>query len=190
MKKTTLFSFSLFIICLAVIGCKKENEPEPAPAIVNTGMIKVGQNHGGGVVFYVDQTGMHGLVVDTTNQVGVKAWCSGSPTATNATSIALGNGDENSEMIVSTIGSGNYAAYECENLVLNGHDDWFLPSKAELNLLYEQKAAGKVNGLDADFYWSSSETSSTGAWSQSFMNGANSSAHKSGNYGVCAVRVF
>lgn len=189
MKKITLFSFSLVFIGLVFIGCKKENEPEPA-SIVNTAMIKIGQNYGGGVVFYVDQTGMHGLVVDTTNQLGVKAWCLGSPTATNATSTALGNGDENSELIVSTTGNGNYAAFECENLFLNGHDDWFLPSKEELNLIYQEKAAGKINGLNADFYWTSSETSSTGAWSQSFMNGANSSAHKSGNYGVCAVRAF
>jgi hypothetical protein len=190
MKKTSFFYFALFVIGLTAIGCKKEKEEEPAPSAANTGMFKIGQNYGGGVVFYIDETGMHGLVVDTTNQIGLKAWCAGTPTTTNATSIALGYGDDNSELIVTASGSGNYAASECENLVLNGHDDWFLPSKQELNLLYTQKAAGKINGLDAHFYWSSSETSSTGAWSQSFMNGANSSAHKSGNYGVCPVRAF
>ncbi len=190
MKKSILFLLGLFAICTVLDSCKKENEAEPVTPTVNGGGIRIGQSFGGGVVFYVDQYGTHGLVVDTLNQIGQKAWCTGTPATTNATATALGMGDNNSEMIVTTTGTGNYAAMACEDLVLNGFDDWFLPSKEELNLLYQQKAEGKIHGLPADFYWSSSETSTTGAWSQSFMNGANSSAHKSGNYGVCAVRAF
>ncbi len=60
----------------------------------------------------------------------------------------------------------------CEELVANDHDDWHLPSKAELNVLYNNRAA--IGGFDtggsfpAGHYWSSAEDGSNGAWYQRF----------------------
>lgn len=188
MKKQILLFLKCVIVCVTVFSsCRKNNDIDPQS---DKPIFKIGQSYGGGVVFYIDQSGLHGLVVDTLNQIGTRQWCTGTPIATNATATALGKGAENSITIVNTQGQGNYAAYECSSLILNGYNDWFLPSKEELNLIYQQKAIGKINGLIEDFYWSSTETSTTGAWSQSFTNGANSSTNKSGNYGVCAIRVF
>ena len=55
-----------------------------------------------------------------------------------------------------------------------GHN-WFVPSKDELNLVYQQKAS-LTNITDSDakgynYYWSSSERSSYVAWSQYFNPG-------------------
>ena len=53
-------------------------------------------------------------------------------------------------------------------------DNWFLPSKDELNLIYEVRANLNNLILDASkvpFYWSSSEYSFDCVWSQDFGNG-------------------
>ena len=65
----------------------------------------------------------------------------------------------------------NYAP----NLDAHGHDGWRLPSRAELNTLYNNRAADR--GFDtsgsypAGYYWSSSEFDSNGAWNQRFSDG-------------------
>ena len=57
-----------------------------------------------------------------------------------------------------------------------GHN-WFVPSKDELNLIYQQKS-NLTNITDSDsnsnsnYYWSSSENSSLNAWLQNFNSGA------------------
>jgi len=39
--------------------------------------------------------------------------------------------------------------------VLNGYDDWFLPSKGELNLMYVNLAKQYIGGFTSVDYWSS-----------------------------------
>ena len=69
-----------------------------------------------------------------------------------------------------TKGAGNYAAQVCANYQSGGYGDWYLPSKYELNLLYQQKAV--VGGFADCNYWSSSEVRcSSSAWNQYFANG-------------------
>jgi len=82
----------------------------------------------------------------------------------------------NTAAIVAALGNAepyanktDYAAKICYDLVLNGYDDWFLPSKDELNLMYEQK--GVIGGFAGAYYWSSSEYFLNYAWSQYFYNG-------------------
>ena len=59
-----------------------------------------------------------------------------------------------------------------------GHN-WFVPSKDELNLVYENKA--NLNNLSLNtnpYYWSSSEYSSSYAWSQYFNSGSQNGNNK------------
>ena len=55
------------------------------------------------------------------------------------------------------------------NKVENGYDDWYLPSKDELNKLYLNKDA--IGGFVNATYWSSTQSSSTLAWFQIFSTG-------------------
>jgi len=73
---------------------------------------------------------------------------------------------------------------------LNGYNDWFLPSKDELNELNMNKNV--VGGFASDGYWSSSESSDTDdhAWLQTFDDGLQNPANKYFTFGVRAVRAF
>jgi hypothetical protein len=77
------------------------------------------------------------------------------------TDTAIGTGQSNTKKIVTTRGNGIYAAKLCDDLVLNGYDDWFLPSLDELNTMYLNIGRGANNsgGFLDNFYWSSSEVS-------------------------------
>ncbi len=79
----------------------------------------------------------------------------------------------------------------CRDLVLNGYDDWFLPSKDELDLMYRNLKKRGLGGFASDCYWSSSESNSSTAGSQSFGDGYQYSFNKY-NYSerVRAVRAF
>jgi hypothetical protein len=82
------------------------------------------------------------------------------------------------------------AIAECQNLVLGGYDDWFLPNKTQLNWLYEAKVQGLVGGFADYFYWSSTEYSIANAWMRSFYSGISNPMVKSNTIKVRAVRAF
>ncbi|GEC36475.1 hypothetical protein JOH52_000822 [Sinorhizobium meliloti] len=74
----------------------------------------------------------------------------------------------------------------CENLTNNGHGDWYLPSRDELNRLYTNRAA--IGGFTTGTYWSSTESSSANAQQQSFNTGTQSTSAKTTNLRVRCVR--
>ncbi len=143
----------------------------------------------GGIVFYDKGSysgGWRYLEAAPSDQ-GKVQW-GGYGTTVGGTSTAIGSGNSNTEKIVNKLGSGNYAAKICYDLVLGGHDDWFLPSKDELNELYKQRTT--VGGFASDRYWSSSEYSSDYAWVQRFGNGFQYDYYKYADEPVRAVRAF
>src|SRR5579863_4039692 len=97
----------------------------------------IGEYYGGGIVFWADSTGQHGLISATTDQsIGVQ-WYNGSYTTTNAISNGgPGAGKLNTYAIVISQGSGSYAALICTNYQGGGYGDWYLPSLYALNLMY------------------------------------------------------
>ena len=149
----------------------------------------IGMSYGGGIIFYIDGTGQHGLIAATSDQSADIQWYNGSYIVTGATATAIGTGNANTNTIVAVQGAGSYAASLCANLVLDGYADWYLPSKDELNELYLNKTA--VGGFASAYYWSSSEYDTTYAWIQTFANGSQNNyyAKANPNY-VRAVRAF
>lgn len=76
----------------------------------------------------------------------------------------------------------------CEKFVQNGYSDWYLPSKWELNELYNHKQA--VGGMASDHYWSSSDYFADYAWFQYFSTGFKSTTSKDNGHAVRPVRAF
>ncbi|MBI4777558.1 DUF1566 domain-containing protein [Candidatus Desantisbacteria bacterium] len=124
----------------------------------------IGQSYGGGKIFYIDGTGQHGLIAAESDQSAGLQWYNGSNITTGAAGTAVGAGQANTTAIVTAQGAGSYAAKLCDDLVLNGYSDWFLPSKDELGLLWQQRSV--VGGFVSNFYWSSTEGDSDVAWGQ------------------------
>lgn len=87
---------------------------------------------------------------------------------------------------------GNFAAKVCADYSITDggvtYGDWYLPSKYELNLLFMQKSV--VGNLAINYYWSSTEYSSSQAWFQYFYSGGQLFNVKSSTYYVRAIRAF
>jgi hypothetical protein len=72
-----------------------------------------------------------------------------------------------------------------------GFSDWHLPTKDELNLVYENLQKAKIANMGSGWYWSSLEYDNSFAWWQNFSSGG-----QGHNYGknfknsVRAVRAF
>ena len=129
-----------------------------------------------GVVFYVDDTHLHGYAVSLT-QSGSIAWSSN--TNNNPTShtnnhwrdaIKDFNGDGNTQSITN---QGTAATYPAAWWTVNIGQRWYLPSAGQLNLLFGELIAvntsfGLVGGVpinpgDDIFLWSSTEKSNSQA---------------------------
>src|SRR5574344_1892250 len=143
-----------------------------SPYVVNaTGAtaLTIGQSYQGGIIFWLDATGQHGLIAATADQSTGIQWYNGSITTTNAVRDGIDAGMYNTERIIANQGVGSYAAQLCANYQGGGYGDWYLPSKYELNLLYSQKTA--VGGFASAYYWSSTEGGNANAWAQYFGDG-------------------
>ena len=131
--------------------------------------VTIGQNHAGGIVFYVDSTGQHGLACTSFDQ-NTSVWgCNG--TYISGTSTTFGTGMANTTAIVNGCSVSPFAASECNDLVLNGYNDWYLPSRDELVLMYQNLKTQSLGNFSNDWYWSSSQVSSGNAWYVPFHNG-------------------
>jgi hypothetical protein len=85
----------------------------------------------------------------------------------------------------------NTAKTACDKLILNGYNDWYLPTKDELNALYNNLKQLGIGGFEDDDYWSSTLYDLDLAVSISFRySGGESHYPKSGDENVRAVRAF
>jgi hypothetical protein len=158
----------------------------------------IGQAYGGGIIFYIDGTGQHGLIVSPEDLSTGITWDNPGQTntpITNASGLAIGTGQANTNTIISAQGNGSYAAILCKNFYAGGgFTDWYLPSLYELNQLYLKRSlVGMVPPINQYiFYWSSSEVSQQSAWSVNFGEpGPNQNSDFKGNSSsVRAIRKF
>ena len=161
----------------------------PVPAI--------GEDYLGGKLAYVlrpgdsgfDRNVPHGLIAAPTDQSTGILWHAINDGEIGTTDQAIGSGQANTAAIIALYGSENNAAKLCDDLVLNGYDDWFLPSLNELEQLYNNRVA--IGGpFDAAAYWSSTESTTQYAYYFSFNVGLTSQFNKTNPYFVRAVRAF
>jgi uncharacterized repeat protein (TIGR02543 family) len=124
-------------------------------------------------------------------EVSIKQWWGGSETNVGETGFAIGDGKGNTDQIVAMLGDVEaYAAKYCADLTYIGFSDWFLPSKAELNLMHLNLYKKSLGRFSAELYWSSSQSSVTASWSQLFRSGSPYSIKKSADIYVRPVRAF
>jgi len=160
----------------------------------NNSALAIGDTHQGGIIFYLDGNG-GGLIASPSDQLEAE-W--GIPTEiTGADATVIGTGNQNTIDIEAACTTPETAADICANLSLEGYNDWFLPSKDELNEMYlnigqgNALGLGNIGGFANYFYWSSTEFDNYIAWVQYFFNGSKFNfVSKSANCCVRAVRAF
>tara|TARA_B100000780_G_scaffold277989_1_gene250125 strand:+ start:1308 stop:2279 length:972 start_codon:yes stop_codon:yes gene_type:complete len=176
--------------------------------------IYLGANLYGGIVFYIDETGQHGLVTamedlteGSTDPYGFGAngyeWGCYQEPVQGADGTSIGTGYQNTMEIlnqVCTTNNGGITAVQAAyNFDSDGYDDWYLPSKDELIEIYNTYIQTGLNNnlvgfetINWPYYWSSSESiNSNAVWGVDFSNGlAGSTLNKFYAYRVRAIRAF
>jgi len=199
-------------IVIFLVSCKKDVSLEKnseSSAINNASAqknkhLQIGDTYAGGVIFYFsDRAHKHGLVC-AQQDAGSFPWDLTvfdpnlanlyNPVLVGTANTVIGAGSANTSTIVNTLGTGNYAAALSRSYNGGGYNDWFLPSKDELNLMYQNlKVPGFVtfSSSSPSYYWSSSEIDYRAVWSQKFDDGQQVDfAWKNNLMNVRAVRAF
>jgi len=158
----------------------------------------VGELMGGGIVFYVDHTGQHGLIGSLRNVSS--AW-SNISSEIGTTEFSSWNGLVNSNTISAQTGHVASAARYCLDFANGGFDDWFLPAADQLNLLYNARyEVNKILASDGDpateilwqtSYWTSTEYVVTFmALALNMLDGTSACLDKAAVLPVRAIREF
>jgi len=139
-----------------------------------------GELYGGGVVFWVDHSGQHGLIVSPVdlkiNDDYLMAWSNVTNQAVNTSNW---DGASNTTAIIAQSGHTSSAAKVCHDYTNhnNGtgvYSDWYLPSVAEFILIWKNFYVVQKSlflhydiirhSLTSDVYWSSSELNAEKAY--------------------------
>ncbi len=183
MKPPTRFILTLclsvpFVVCLTLSA--------------NSQTFTLGQKYEGGIIFYIDSTGNHGLIASITD-LGKTLGRQGGLNKDN-----LERADKEvtskpaSSRVFNTQDCGDDAT--CAERMCTYYSvavgnvtyrNWYLPSKYELNLLYEQKKI--VGGFSDDFYWSSTMDDYGLLW---LLNFSNATQYRKGRYCIGYVRAI
>ena len=116
----------------------------------------------GGYVIEINSDGTHGLVVAMQDQ-GTSSWYTADDLCSNAS-----NHDTNGAKF----------------------KDWRLPTKRELNLMYDVYDNGNGATLNGNHYFSSTSSTASHAWGQYFSTGGQGADSKGFSTNIRAVRAF
>jgi hypothetical protein len=174
----------------------------------SSGTHYVGEVFDGGIVFFVDETGEHGLMasLEDLNDGTPVQWSNIISTAVGASAQDFFDGASNTAAIIAQPGHTSSAAHLCESYSGGGKTDWYLPSHQELYLLGDNsviinkvlandsdpntKGLNASNDFNNSSYWSSTEGNSSGAWLLRLRDGSMSVFLKYSTFRVRAVRAF
>lgn len=144
----------------------------------------------GGTIFYDKGSYSNGwryMEVAPSHQGDAKWGCNGSSISS---STDVGTGKSNTQRIVSNCSDHSTAAEITENLRLGGNNDWYLPSREELDLIYRNLHVKRNGPMMNTRYWSSSQHDEDEAWAQFFGDGRKIQASTDLTFRVHAIRSF
>ncbi len=173
---------SITFIVLGLYSCSKKEAANP---------IVLGNEYQGGFIFYIDNTGQHGLVAykmptDIISQ-GWGCYFTDMP----STSETFGQGKNNTTYILSHCSEPNIWARQIDNLSVAGYSDWYMPSLEEVQLIYDNLHKQGKGGFVNHTYWTSTEHSPSYAWEIDFGNGTAQRGSKGNTYQYAiAIRAF
>ena len=159
---------------VTITGTGTVGDPYVVNAASGTCGLSIGDTYAGGIIFFLDGSGCHGLVAKATDEPGTYQWSS---TYFNTWAFASGiyGGAQNTKKsIARAVASASTcpAASVCDNLTSGGYTDWYLPSKDELDMMYVNLHMQGLGGFAINrYYWSSTEHDSGFAWLQDFLTG-------------------
>ena len=181
-------------------GYYSKNEVDVLIANLQPTTYNIGDIVNGGVVFWLDSTGQHGLVVAMSDVATSVGWSCKGTDLPNVPNVSYNGG--NPSGLGAEIGDGfnntNNILKDCPTapaaLAARSYGpDWFLPSANELNQMYINKTTLEgVSGFTAFsyYYWSSTEIDGINAWLRDFYDDIQYSFSKSSTTNVRAVRAF
>jgi len=202
MMRNLLYILLLAPLLVFVSSCEEEsNNVEP--------LYEIGDVAEGGIVFYIDETGEHGLVAaleDLTEGAtdpyewgdNGYEWGCYLENVSGADAQWIGAGLQNTTAIISqacqTENGGISAVQAVLDAEIEGYFDWYLPSVGELYQMYLTIGKGSENGNIGSFssywYWSSSELGNDPAWAVNFSNGDTNLFYKYSTNRVRVIRAF
>jgi len=159
----------------------------------NTNSHYIGELYGGGIVFWVDNTGQHGLIVSLIDLSQSAQWSS-EHIVTGATSTWNGQGNSslcgcNAAALCSSYSNSNYGT--------GIYSDWYLPAIDQLCMISHARyilnknieSVSGANILALHVYWSSTEWNYYNAMDFDFIFGINTNSKDDNNW-VRAIRDF
>ena len=132
--------------------------------------LNIGDYHAGGIIFYLEPDGCHGLVVKENDEPGTYQLCCENTYGIGYSDCIYGGIVNTNELSYSNEFAGiygdcdttiDYAVNVCSNISHMGHNDWYLPSKHELSLAVNNLFMVGLGNFQANLnetanYWSSS----------------------------------
>lgn len=193
-KVIVLMILAVFVL----VACEEPGSGPVVPSVVPPVVYDVGDTGpAGGTIFYVDANNDFSWTyleaAPASTEWTDDVWSSSTVSYINGTLDTLGSGSDNTGIVAPWLNNDGQtlrAAQNCYNLVSGGSSDWFLPSEAELDLIYTNLRGAGLGGFSADLYWSSTENNNAMATRVSFSNGISTGASKTGSNSVRAIRSF
>jgi len=220
MKNKHFYKSVLLLVAISLhTSCEQEQDQDDMELTTDlvVANLQIGEiSESGGMVFYDKgeySDGWRYIEAAPEDITGEIEWgCFNTPIA-EARDLELGMGKSNTEAIVafhdsledyygnpsvcSAESNGTVAAKTVSRLVINGYDDWYLPSEYEAKLMYENL---HLNGLgnfeDADgesgisLYWTSTEHDDNTATAVDFSNGDRGWNCKQCAFGLTRIRAI